>query len=179
MGEGQTSSFECALAGPIEGMDAQVGSLLGLSRKLNSYLSPKSREGSISMRAAGSFLINAEGSGIVELLKEEVSFVYDLDEEEFSLKAKGSAPSPEASLHYYVYRFYPEINTVLHFRDARIEEKATHLPSVGPFPPGSHDLAREAAKIKASVARIVEQGILIKARNEAELFGTLNALRGL
>lgn len=68
---------------------------------------------------------------------------------------------------------------MLRFRDPRLEEKATHLPLVGPFPPGSHDLAREAAKAKASVARVIEQGFVVKARNGGELFGTLNALRSI
>lgn len=179
MGEGQTASFECEISGPVEGMDAQIDSLLGLSRELLSHLSPKSSGGSISMRAAGSFLINAEGAKTTELMREELSFVYDVDEAEFALKAKGSPPSPDAFLHYYIYKSYPEINIVLHFMDPRLEEKAMHLPSVGPFARGSHDLAREAAKPKASVARIIEQGFVVKARNGAELLGTLNALRSI
>ena len=58
-------------------------------------------------------------------------------------------------------------------------ERAKHLPSVGPFPYGSHDLAREAAKAKASVVKIIEHGLVAKARNPQELFGTLTALRSI
>lgn len=92
MGEGQTSSFECVLSGPIEGMDAQIDSLLGISKELKAHLSPKGDGGSISMRAAGSFIINAAGTAITELVRGELSFAYDLDEEEYSLKAKGNPP---------------------------------------------------------------------------------------
>lgn len=171
--------FECELTGPVEGLDAQVEQYLSIDAKLRNYLSPRNNEGNMSMRAAGSFLIKAAGAEMTRLTKEDVSFVYDVDEEEYSLKAKGKTPSSESFLHYYIYKFYPEITLVLHFHDERLMEKATHLPSVGPFPYGSHDLAREAAKAKAAVTKIIEHGFVAKARNPQELFGTLTALRSV
>ncbi|MBD3398258.1 hypothetical protein GF412_03640 [Candidatus Micrarchaeota archaeon] len=171
--------FECALTGPPEGMDAQVGEYLSIDAKLRNYLSPRNNEGNMSMRAAGSFLIKAAGAPMTQLTGEDVSFVYDVSEEEYSLKSKGKTPSSESFLHYYIYKFYPEINIVLHFHDGHLMEKAKHLPSVGPFPCGSHDLAREAAKAKAAVVKIIEHGFLVKARNPQELFGTLTALRSV
>jgi hypothetical protein len=96
--------FECELAGPLEGLDAQIEQYLSIDNKLRAYLSPKSNEGNMSMRAGGSFLIKAAGARMTELTKEEVSFVYDLDEEEYSLKAKGKTPSSESFMHYYIYK---------------------------------------------------------------------------
>ena len=180
MGEEYTGvKFECQLSGPLEGMDAQVEEYISIDAKLKNYLSPKSNEGNMSMRAAGSFLIKAAGAPMTRLTNEDVSFVYDVSEEEYALKAKGKTPSSESFMHYYIYKFYPEINLVLHFHDEHLMEKAKHLPSVGPFPYGSHDLAREAAKAKAAVVKIIEHGFLAKARNSQELFSTLTALRSI
>ncbi len=180
MGEEYTGvKFECKLFGPLKGMDVQVEEYLSIDSKLKSYISPKNNEGNMSMRAAGSFLIKAAGSEMTRLSKEDVSFVYDIDEEEYSLKAKGKPPSSESFMHYYIYKFYPEINIVLHFHDEHLMEKAKHLPSIGPFPYGSHDLAIEAAKAKAAVVKIIEHGFVVKARSSQELFSTFTALRSL
>lgn len=116
---------------------------------------------------------------MTKLNPEEVSFVYSVDEENYSIKAKGGTPSSESFLHHYIYKQYPEINLVLHFHDDYLMEKAKHLPTIGPYPYGSHDLAREAAKAKASVVRIIEHGFVAKARSPDELFSTLNALRSI
>jgi len=171
--------FECTISGPLEGMDAQVEGYLSIDSKLRNYISPKNNEGNMSMRAAGSFLIKSAGTPMTKLTNEDVSYVYDIDEEEYSLKAKGKTPSSESFMHYYIYKFYPEINFVLHFHDGHLMEKAKHLPSVGPFPYGSHDLAREAAKAKAAVVKIIEHGFVVKARSSQELFSTLTALRSI
>jgi hypothetical protein len=180
VGEGYGGiKFECELTGPLGGLDAQVEEYLSIDAKLRNYLSPKSNEGNMSMRAAGSFLIKAAGAEMTRLTKEDVSFAYDIDEEEYALKAKGKTPSSESFMHYYIYKFYPEINIVLHFHDEHLMEKAKHLPSVGPFPYGSHDLAREAAKAKAAVVKIIEHGFLAKARNPQDLFSILRALRSI
>ena len=172
--------FATEVTGPIsEAFNSQLEEYLEIDKKLRRYLSPKSNEGNMSMRAGGGFLVKAAGARMTKLTKEDISFVYTVDEEEYAVKSKGKIPSSESFMHHYIYKFYPDISIVLHFHDERLMKKAKHLPTVGPFPYGSHDLAREAAKAKASVIRIIEHGFVVKARNPEELFSTLTALRSL
>jgi len=172
--------FDCEVTGPIsEIFNSQSEEYLAIDRKLKNYLSPKSNQGNLSMRAGGGFLIKEAGTQMAKLTKDDISFVYSVDEENYAVKAKGKLPSSEAFLHHYIYKLYPDITVVLHFHDNRLMEKAKHLPTIGPFPYGSHDLAREAAKAKASVIRIIEHGFVVKARSPEELFSTLTALRSV
>ena len=181
MGEEYTGiKFDCEVTGPVgEALTPNVERYLELDRKLRNYISPKSNEGNMSIRAGGGFLIKGAGAEMTKLTPEQVSFVYAVDEEEYAVKAKGTTPSSEAFLHHYIYRNYPEITLILHFHDDHLMERAKHLPTIGPFPYGSHDLAREAAKEKGSVIRIIEHGFVVKARNSDELFSTLTALRSI
>ncbi len=179
--EGYTGvKFECELTGSIsEALKPKIEEYLSLDKKLRGYLSPKNNEGNMSMRAGGGFLIKAAGAKMTGLSKEDVSFVYGVHEEDYSLKAKGKMPSSESFMHHYIYKYYPDINVVLHFHDNYLMKKAKHLPTIGPFPYGSHDLAREAAKAKASVLRIIEHGFVVKARSGHELLSTLTVLRSM
>ena len=181
MGEEYTGvKFECDVTGPIsEAFNPHIEEYLAMDKKLQGHLSPKSNEGNMSMRVAEGFLIKAAGAPMTKLTKEEVSFVYAIDEEEHCVKAKGKLPSSESFMHHYIYKYYPDIMMVLHFHDDRLMEKAKHLHTIGPFPYGSHDLARDAAKAKPSVIRIIEHGFVVKARSPEELFSTLRALRSI
>jgi len=172
--------FHSEVTGDLsEALFPQVDEYLAVDKKLKNYLSPKNNEGNLSMRTFGGFLIKGAGAHMTKLKPEEVSFVYSVDEEKYAAKAKGATPSSESFLHHYIYKEYPEINLVLHFHDDYLMEKARHLPTIGPYPYGSHDLARDAAKAKASVIRVIEHGFVVKARTPEELFNTLTALRSI
>lgn len=169
--------FSCELRGPIEGLSPQVDSYLSLDKKLDRYIpAPKGNEGNMSMRAGGGFLIKAAGARMMRLKKEDVSFVYSVDEEKHAVYARGKAPSSETFLHHFIYKAHPGISIILHFHDDSLLGRADNVPSIGPFPYGSLELAREAAKADSGVLRIAGHGFVVSAADEGELFGALSGL---
>jgi ribulose-5-phosphate 4-epimerase/fuculose-1-phosphate aldolase len=86
--------------------------------------------GSVSTTFANGFLITASNADLANVSVTDVIEILDYDPVRNNVIAKGKKnPCIETSLHWFIYRGFPEIRAIIHVRNTELAEQLENMKS--------------------------------------------------
>jgi ribulose-5-phosphate 4-epimerase/fuculose-1-phosphate aldolase len=141
--------------------------------------------GSISTTFANGFIISAINVDLNNLTEYDIVEILDYDPVRNNIIAKGKKdPCIETSLHWFIYRGFPEISAIIHIRNYELAEylsnqKSTDL-TITPFKVLyiTSEVAIEVLKVLKGHDSIIlkENGILVLGRDLEDAYTKLNEI---